>query len=67
MLTKGSVNRRCIPSELLTLLELAAFTVCRNLPRPFKGTIFLTGIESLRHKLERDMPASIRALRRGHG
>ncbi len=60
MLAKDSVNGRRIPSEPLTLLELVAFTVARDLLQPFEGTILWTGIESLRHKLERDMPAAMR-------
>lgn len=60
MLAKDSVNGRKIPSEPLTLLELVAFTVGRDLLKPFEGTILWTGIESLRHKLERDMPAAMR-------
>lgn len=60
MLAKDSVNGRRIPSEPLTLLELVAFTVARDLLKPFEGTILWTGIESLRHKLERDMPAAMR-------
>ncbi|NDC53311.1 MAG: hypothetical protein EBZ74_03235 [Planctomycetia bacterium] len=57
MLAKDAVGGRRIPAEPLTLLELTAFAVCRELLRPVEGTILWTGIESLRHKLERDMPA----------
>ncbi|NBT14166.1 MAG: hypothetical protein EBS56_11420, partial [Planctomycetia bacterium] len=46
-------------SFALTLLELVAFTVARDLLRPFEGTILWTGIESLRHKFERDVPAAM--------
>jgi predicted DNA-binding transcriptional regulator YafY len=60
ILAKDSVNGRKIPSEPLTLLELVAFTVSRDLLKPFEGTILWTGIESLRHKLEREMPAAMR-------
>jgi predicted DNA-binding transcriptional regulator YafY len=60
MLAKDSVNGRRIPAEPLTLLELVAFTVGRDLLKPFEGTILWTGIESLRHKLEREMPAAMR-------
>lgn len=60
MLAKDSVNGRRIPSEPLTLLELVAFTVARDLLQPFEGTILWSGIESLRHKLEREMPAAMR-------
>jgi predicted DNA-binding transcriptional regulator YafY len=60
MLAKDSVNGRKIPSEPLTLLELVAFTVGRDLLKPFEGTVLWTGIESLRHRLEREMPAAMR-------
>jgi predicted DNA-binding transcriptional regulator YafY len=60
ILAKDSVNGRKIPSEPLTLLELVAFTVSRDLLKPFEGTVLWTGIESLRHKLEREMPAAMR-------
>lgn len=60
MLAKeGSLDRR-IPREPLTLLEIIAFTVGRDLLQPFAGTILWTGIESLRFKLERDLPAEMR-------
>lgn len=55
-LSRGTDAGRRIPSEPLTLLELVAFTMGRDLLRPFEGTILWTGIESLRHKLERDLP-----------
>jgi predicted DNA-binding transcriptional regulator YafY len=58
-LAKDSVNGRKIPSEPLTLLELVAFMVGRDLLRTFEGTILWTGIESLRHKFEREMPAAM--------
>lgn len=58
-LAKDSLNGRRLPSEPLTLLELVAFTVARDLLRPFEGTILWTGIESLRHKFERDVPAAM--------
>lgn len=51
---------RKIPPEPLTLLEVAAFNVGRDLLRVFEGTVLWTGIESLRAKLERDMPPSLR-------
>jgi predicted DNA-binding transcriptional regulator YafY len=60
MLAKDSVNGRKIPSEPLTLLELVAFTVGRDLLKPFEGTVLWTGIESLRHRLEREIPAAMR-------
>lgn len=58
-LSKDSVNGRKIPSEPLTLLELVAFLVGRDLMRSFEGTILWTGIETLRFKLERDVPAEM--------
>lgn len=61
VLAKGGANGRRIPTEPLTLLELVAFTVARDLLKPFEGTILWTGIESLRHKLERDVPPAMRA------
>ena len=39
----------------LTLLELVAFSVSRDLLRAFKGTILWSGIESLRHRIEGDV------------
>lgn len=50
---------RKIPPEPLTLLEVAAFNVGRDLLRVFEGTVLWTGIESLRAKLERDLPAEL--------
>jgi predicted DNA-binding transcriptional regulator YafY len=58
-LSKDSVNGRKIPSEPLTLLELVAFMVGRDLLRTFEGTILWTGIESLWHKIEREVPAEM--------
>jgi len=58
-LARGGDAARKIPPEPLTLLELVAFTMGRDLLRPFEGTILWTGIESLRHKLERDLPAEM--------
>ena len=59
-LAKDAVNGRKIPAEPLTLLELVAFMVGRDLLRTFEGTVLWTGIESLRHKIERDVPESLR-------
>jgi len=59
LLAKDGTQGRRIPTEPLTLLELVAFTVGRDLLKPFEGTILWTGIESLRHKLERDVPAAM--------
>ena len=55
-LSKTVATEKRIPLEPLTLLELVAFTVARDLLRAFEGTVLWTGIESLRHKLERDLP-----------
>lgn len=55
-LDKASISGRKIPSEPLTILELAAFNVSRELLRAFEGTLLWTGIESLRSKLERNLP-----------
>jgi len=60
LIAKDGAQGRRIPAEPLTLLELVAFTVGRDLLKPFEGTILWTGIESLRHKLERDVPAAMR-------
>ena len=58
-LAKNALNGRKIPAEPLTLLELVAFMVGRDFLKTFKGTILWTGIESLRHKIERDVPAAM--------
>lgn len=50
---------RTIPPEPLTFLEVAAFNVGRDLLRVFEGTVLWTGIESLRTKLERNLPAEL--------
>ena len=54
----GSSGKR-IPAEPLTMLELVAFSMGRDLLRVFEGTVLWTGIESLRHKLERDVPPAM--------
>lgn len=54
-LSRDGASGRKIPPEPITLLELVAFTVGRDLLRHFEGTVLWTGIESLRHKLERDL------------
>jgi predicted DNA-binding transcriptional regulator YafY len=59
-LAQSSVGGRKIPGEPLTLLELVAFAVGRDLLQSFEGTVLWTGIESLRQKLERDMSPSLR-------
>jgi len=60
-LDKAALAGRKIPSEPLTMLEMASFMVCRDLLRPFEGTLLWTGIEGLRSKLERNMPAEFLA------
>ena len=57
-LDAAAMANRKIPSEPLTILELAAFTVSREILRSFEGTLLWTGMESLRSKLERDLPAA---------
>lgn len=59
-LGQSAVGGRQIPGEPLTLLELVAFAVGRDLLQSFEGTVLWTGIESLRHKLERDLPPGLR-------
>jgi predicted DNA-binding transcriptional regulator YafY len=58
-LSKTVATEKRIPLEPLTLLELVAFTVARDLLRAFEGTVLWTGIESLRHKIEREVPAAM--------
>jgi predicted DNA-binding transcriptional regulator YafY len=58
-LDKEALANRAIPSEPITLLELVAFMVGRELLRTFEGTVLWTGIESLRHKIERAVPAPL--------
>lgn len=50
---------RKIPPAPLTLLELVAFGMARDLMQPFKGTLLWTGIESLRYRLEHEAPAEL--------
>lgn len=57
---REALAARQIPAEPITLLELVAFTIARDLLRPFEGTVLWTGIESLRHKLDRSLPESLR-------
>lgn len=59
-LGQPAVGGRKIPGEPLTLLELVAFAVGRDLLQSFEGTVLWTGIESLRQKLERDLPPGLR-------
>lgn len=58
-LSKLVASGKQIPTEPLTLLELVAFSMGRDLLRAFEGTVLWTGIESLRHKIERDVPAAM--------
>jgi len=58
-MTKDAAGSRRIPAEPVTLLELVAFMVGRDLLRTFEGTILWSGIESLRYKIERDLPPSL--------
>jgi predicted DNA-binding transcriptional regulator YafY len=55
-LDKDALAGRALPAEPITLLELVAFIVGRELLRTFEGTVLWTGIESLRHKIERAVP-----------
>lgn len=59
-LDKHALAQRRIPSEPLTLLELVAFTVGRELLRPLEGTVLWTGIEALRGKLEQSLTPALR-------
>jgi predicted DNA-binding transcriptional regulator YafY len=56
---KDATGGRRMPAEPLTLLELVAFIVGRDLLRTFEGTILWSGIESLRHKIEKNLPAGL--------
>jgi len=58
-LQEGAAGRR-IPPPPITLLELAAFAVGRELLRPLEGTILWTGIESLRQRIEDALPSGTR-------
>lgn len=58
-LDRDAMASRMIPPEPLTTLEFVAFMVARDLLRTFEGTVLWTGIESLRHKLERTTPPSL--------
>jgi predicted DNA-binding transcriptional regulator YafY len=58
-LSKIAASGKRIPAEPLTLLELVAFSMGRDLLRSFEGTVLWTGIESLRHKIERDLPPAM--------
>jgi len=58
-LSKLAASGKRIPVEPLTMLELVAFSVGRDLLRVFEGTVLWTGIESLRQKIERDAPPAM--------
>jgi predicted DNA-binding transcriptional regulator YafY len=58
-LDKEALASRALPAEPITLLELVAFMVGRELLRTFEGTVLWTGIESLRHKVERTVPTQL--------
>ena len=58
-LDKEALASRALPAEPITLLELVAFMVGRELLRTFEGTVLWTGIESLRQKVERAVPAQL--------
>lgn len=61
LLAKDGNSSKKVPSEPLTLLELVSFMLGHELLRMFEGTIIWTGIESLRQKLERDLPPALLA------
>lgn len=58
-LDKDALTGRAVPAEPITLLELVAFMVGRELLRTFEGTVLWTGMESLRHKIERAVPPQL--------
>jgi len=60
-MTKAAAAGRQLPAEPITLLELTAFMVGRDLLRTLEGTILWSGIESLRHKIERSLPPGLLA------
>jgi predicted DNA-binding transcriptional regulator YafY len=55
-LDRAALADRTISPEPLTLVEMVAFMVARDLLRTFEGTVLWTGVEALRHKLEQRMP-----------
>jgi len=59
VLDRESLADRKIPAEPVTILELVAFMVGRDLLRTFEGTVLWSGIESLRFKIERAVPAPL--------
>ncbi|NBX28897.1 WYL domain-containing protein [bacterium] len=56
---KDALAGRALPAEPITLLELVAFMVGRELLRTFEGTVLWTGMESLRHKIEQAVPPQL--------
>jgi predicted DNA-binding transcriptional regulator YafY len=58
-LDKEALAGRALPTEPITLLELVAFMVGRELLRTFEGTVLWTGIDSLRYKIERAIPPQL--------
>jgi len=58
-LSKEGSGGKMLPKPPLTLLELVAFSLSRDLLRAFKGTILWSGIESLRHRIEGDVPPEL--------
>lgn len=54
-LNPALMAKRRIPAEPLTILELVAFRLARELLGALEGTVLWTGIESLRTKLERTL------------
>ena len=59
-LDRDATGRKLLP-EGVTILEMVAFRVGREMLRTFEGTILWTGIEALRNKIERDLPAELLA------
>lgn len=52
---------RKFPPEGLTILELVAFSVAREILRTLEGTILWTGIEALRQKIEQGLTPQLLA------
>ena len=61
LLEKEAMAGRQLPGEPLTILELVAFNLARDVLRTFQGTVLWTGIESLRSKLETGLPVGLLA------
>lgn len=56
---RAALGDRDFPAEPVTILELVAFMVGRDLLRSYEGTVLWTGIESLRGKIERAIPPAL--------